>query len=119
MAGRRNQRRLAALQRLRDRADRRDEAIRAWQRSTDVVRAAESELEDCGPSTRRRWSPSGPNGPTPSNEAQNSWPRWQSLSVTDSDTALLDVPLHEVHAARPLEHAEHFVEAADGKGLPG
>jgi hypothetical protein len=36
----------------------------------------------------------------------------------DSDTALLDVPLHEVHAARRLEHAEHFVEAADGKGVP-
>jgi hypothetical protein len=46
MAGRRNQRRMAALQRLRARAHGQDDAIRAWQRSTDAVRAAESEVED-------------------------------------------------------------------------
>jgi hypothetical protein len=46
MAGRRNQRRLDALQRLRDRANGQDDASRAWQRSTDAVRAAEVEIED-------------------------------------------------------------------------
>jgi hypothetical protein len=79
-AGGRNQRRLAALQRLRDRAHGQD--TRSEPGNGPPMRAAEAEIGDLRAATRRRWPPSGPNGARPSGEAQNCWPRWRSLSVT-------------------------------------
>ena len=46
MAGRRNQAQLAALQLLRDRTSRQEEAIRAWQQSLATVTALDAELEE-------------------------------------------------------------------------
>ena len=48
MAGRCNPRRLATLQRLRDRAHDQDDWIRASEWSADAFRAVEAELEEPG-----------------------------------------------------------------------
>lgn len=103
--------RAAAATRLRAWLGRRD---RAWRRSTDALRAAEAEIEDLRVDYEVKLAISRANRAQTVRRSARLLAAVAVLVGDDNQTfRRLDVPLHQVHGAGALGHADCPIEVAD------